>query len=191
MGSPIENSHEFENEFKGNHIKDKMGSPITDSPRNKRDKRFWATAAGIVIVVVIILILIFIIILLATALASSDDEDEEEQPSLQTLQDELMSALNGEMSNSTWFPISSPQKEALNWMMNEDEGFDIETTPPNIILERYVVAVLYYATDGPNWEYHRHFLSDLPVCEWSDAYPSQTGVSCNDCGTVTRLDLGE
>ena len=48
--------------------------------------------------------------------------------------------------------------------------------------DRAVLAALYRATDGPNWEYNDNWLSDAPVSEWS-------GVDADPNGQVKGLSL--
>ena len=49
------------------------------------------------------------------------------------------------------------------------------------IIERYVLALIYFATDGDNWDNDLDFLSNATVCDW----PSNTsefrsmGVHCD------------
>ena len=49
--------------------------------------------------------------------------------------------------------------------------------------DRAVLVALYDATDGPNWVDNRNWLSDAPLGDWY-------GVTVNDEGRVTRLELG-
>ena len=48
--------------------------------------------------------------------------------------------------------------------------------------DRAVLVALYNATDGPNWTYNTHWLSNEPLSEWH-------GVRVNDDGRVTLLSL--
>ena len=50
--------------------------------------------------------------------------------------------------------------------------------------DKAALVALYNATDGPNWENNRNWLSDRPIGEWS-------GVSTDADGRVTVLSLGE
>ena len=49
-------------------------------------------------------------------------------------------------------------------------------------IERIALEVLYHATDGPNWKYSTHWLSDKPLDQWR-------GVKTDEDGRVTGLDL--
>lgn len=64
-------------------------------------------------------------------------------------------------------------------------------------ITRYVLMVLYFATDGEQWTKQRHFRSELPTCEWwelnldQDTSPlyQYTGVICNEQGIISSLLL--
>jgi hypothetical protein len=80
---------------------------------------------------------------------------------------------------------SSPQFRALHWLANND------TMVPNldstlILLERYALAVLYFATSGEGWLDQRNFLSASSVCRWEKG---GRGVICNGDGLVVDLIL--
>ena len=51
-----------------------------------------------------------------------------------------------------------------------------------ILIQRYSLIVLYYATNGANWFDNEGWLSDSDECDWY-------GVTCNDSGFVTGLQL--
>lgn len=90
----------------------------------------------------------------------------------------------------------TPQNLAYNWLLTDDT-----LDPSNdqqTIINRYVLAVLYYATDGPNWEFcpddvdpstcpgpNNQFLSDSNVCEWAGVFCTRGQVTA-----VRLLDVG-
>jgi hypothetical protein len=75
---------------------------------------------------------------------------------------------------------SSLQFQALHWLANEDTAvLDLDNTPTVIILERYVLAVIYFAT-GVEGRL-RLFKS---VCEWKY-------IICNEDDLVVALYLGK
>ena len=87
---------------------------------------------------------------------------------------------------------TSPQSQALVWLQDDP----ITMTPGRSIrtaLERYVMAVLYYTTNGPSWNNHQ--LNRNDVCTWneqiSDDIPDTwTGVACSvSGGTIDSLSL--
>ena len=70
---------------------------------------------------------------------------------------------------------TSPQHEAACWMFrNDNRGF----TP-----QRYVMAVIYYATKGAGWDTNTDWMTQKHECSWY-------GVECNMFKQVVTLDLG-
>jgi hypothetical protein len=83
---------------------------------------------------------------------------------------------------------SSPQFRALRWLANNDTMLlDLDSAPSVILaVERYVLAVLYFATSGEGWEDQRRFLSASSVCEWNSG---GKGARCNEDDLVVALNL--
>jgi hypothetical protein len=75
---------------------------------------------------------------------------------------------------------SSPQFLALRWLASNDPAvLDLDSMPIVILVERYVLAVLYFATSTEGG------LNGLKsVCEW-------TGVLCNGDDLIVALLLGK
>lgn len=71
--------------------------------------------------------------------------------------------------------VSSPQHMAAKWLANED-GMRLPipnhmtSKVPKSFVERYVLAVLYFATGGPDWAYQLKFLTGNHVCTWYDPF---------------------
>lgn len=61
---------------------------------------------------------------------------------------QLRAELLSEIAEGTSGPIeeNSPQDRALNWLINEDDFFVCPDDPK--ALQRYILAVFYYSTDG-------------------------------------------
>lgn len=74
-------------------------------------------------------------------------------------------------SESDLKDTSKPQYKAAQWIANEDDWDIPETNDYDTaysFVQRYVMAVFYYALDGPNWTNSLNFLStDLDTCEWN------------------------
>jgi hypothetical protein len=86
---------------------------------------------------------------------------------------------------------TSPQHRALSWLANVDPAeLNFEDTDLDKLLQRYVLTVIYYATDGENWEYQYNFLSGDDVCQWNMALDSNIwGASCFNHISVNNLYL--
>ena len=84
----------------------------------------------------------------------------------------------------------SAQYMAANWLARQD-GLRIDFTliPIEDILPRYALAVLYFATNGPEWTHQQNFLSGVPICEWHTQ--GGRGEFCNADGKLIEIDLRE
>jgi hypothetical protein len=96
--------------------------------------------------------------------------------------------------NETLWDESSSQYKALWWIVHEDPAQtmalmmqDEAQSLSNMIVECYVMAVLYFSTDGPNWLQQMNFLSNSSICDWDDLYNGINGVTCTDEGSAVSL----
>ena len=101
-----------------------------------------------------------------------------------------------------------PQYKAALWIADQDkindgDGLPLPDDPVNYdasygFVQRYILAVMYFALDGPKWGNQVNFLSEKSVCDWN--YPLNPtiapdyadldhwkfGVQCTD-GAVSRI----
>jgi len=80
---------------------------------------------------------------------------------------------------------------AWKWISEQDQSRETrdECEPSYKVSERYAAAVLYYATNGENWNNQYNFLSDKSICEWNDRGDDlafRFGVNCTY--TYRRID---
>jgi Leucine rich repeat len=90
---------------------------------------------------------------------------------------------------------TSAQSQALDWLHNDPVTLTTGRSTRSV-LERYVLAVLYYSTSGPSWKFD--YLSDDDVCTWNNQKAatnnsqSMLGVYCVEGGTsVGTVALSE
>lgn len=85
---------------------------------------------------------------------------------------------------------TTPQNAALTWLMRED-GYDIDVSSSSKLLQRYSLATIYFATNGPGWTNQLQFLTNQDDCLWNDTVDDiSLGVrECNDQGLATKLQL--
>jgi len=57
------------------------------------------------------------------------------------------------------------------------------------VMERYVLALLYFATEGDDWFESCRFLDASDECLWNSGGVAKKGVFCNDRGRPTELSL--
>eukprot|EP00934_Nitzschia_sp_Nitz4_P006030 Nitzschia sp. Nitz4//scaffold187_size43274//12046//14055//NITZ4_007332-RA/size43274-exonerate_protein2genome-gene-0.19-mRNA-1//1//CDS//3329539804//6020//frame0 len=97
--------------------------------------------------------------------------------------------------------LALPQGQGFQWLVEDDEftSHSQKLSSTQILLERYALAVLYYATSGPNWPIEYSFLDGTTsACEWNNGgRPGEEeadGIYCTDStqfGIVTFLRLHE
>lgn len=86
---------------------------------------------------------------------------------------------------------ATPQYLALTWIADEDEAAT-EPTDEDSMIQRFSLAVLYYATGGDEWIDGYGFMSASNECDWNSLRSGvQFGVTeCSEEGFVTKLVLG-
>lgn len=90
--------------------------------------------------------------------------------------------------------VHGPQYRALSWLAHEDM---LRYTPKSDfwikrIVQRYVLAVLYFATNGPGWGDTYNFLSEHEECNWNRKNRGYFhGVGHCEGGFITVLALWE
>lgn len=90
---------------------------------------------------------------------------------------------------ATYFDGNTFQRAALDWMVNVDLETDIFDTPIQSLVERYVLAVLYYSTGGPEtWTESYSFLSSRNICQWNNDHEIATDIIGSDATTETNPD---
>ena len=92
----------------------------------------------------------------------------------------------------------TPQGQALAWLIEDDDRL---LCPPDDLIQRWVMAVIYFSTEGDNWDQcsdagidlcgsqdpfltKRRFLSSFNECQWA-------GISCNINSKVTEIEFEE
>lgn len=88
------------------------------------------------------------------------------------------------------YNTTSPQYKAFHFISE----FDKRNVHPDddLLIQRYALAVIYYATKGQNWRYGNfHFLSGVHECHWyKKIHSSVMGVAACDANQhVTHLQL--
>jgi Leucine-rich repeat (LRR) protein len=92
----------------------------------------------------------------------------------------------------------TPQWEAITWIADYDR-LSLPIADTLLFKQRYLLAVLYFALDGVNWDYKLEFLEKENVCDWYQVWRSsdnpnssvgvQVGVSCSDEQAVSEIFL--
>ncbi len=84
------------------------------------------------------------------------------------------------------FPIAGEDRvKALDWITNSDR-LKLSADSSHLV-DRYILAVFYYALDGDNWDVEENeisWLSGLSHCYW-------LGITCTAEGAVMNIDMGK
>jgi len=105
-----------------------------------------------------------------------------------------------ELDTGLLFSDGTPQNRSLFWLALED-GWTREVltvsddVPIQMMGARYALTVLYYTTNGDQWnDKINWFVDTASVCNWTVPDPDSVGfwnpISCNDDDSVFYLDLG-
>jgi hypothetical protein len=86
---------------------------------------------------------------------------------------------------------TTPQYVAFDWLANVD-GYkasdDFFITPEQVFIERYVLALLYFSTNGNSWKNQYNFTLPRSICDWNDeGGDGVRGVLCNEKLYVEQL----
>jgi hypothetical protein len=87
------------------------------------------------------------------------------------------------ISSEAWLNPDSPQSLAVSWLVGNEEA---ENYNDQQLLQRYVLASLYYSTNGENWSQS----SISWNVEWTEEC-TWWGIECNSNGKVRILSLVE
>eukprot|EP00980_Cylindrotheca_fusiformis_P009712 scaffold2143_cov125-Cylindrotheca_fusiformis.AAC.14 len=198
-GSAVK-QEEFRTEINENAV---QAVPTKEREQERRRKRLTMILVALCVLIVIIVIIIIVV----SVMGKGDGEPAEETPivdpecvinnqtSPQTFKDfecDLLTTLTTQESTFfRTFTSDTPYGKTIGWLTKEDKT-DFSKTPTDQILERYVMALLYYYTEGNDWFSKYGFLSDKHVCNWN--LDSSDIVRCADPFVpkkITDLALGQ
>lgn len=138
--------------------------------------------------------LCFIMILVAAFVAllpkSEMHNDKVALPQYQTTYPTMSSSLKNatevrEILETAGFIVSDlgiPQRQALEWLIYSDELF---ATNKDKIRQRFVLATLYFSTNGENWYNSTDYLTSKDECDWGLSDYN----TCSIDGLITELKL--
>jgi hypothetical protein len=103
------------------------------------------------------------------------------QPTLANLQDLILSVSLDD--GAALVDPLSPQSKALAWL---DSNTNLESFDDWQKIQRYVLAMFYYSTNGDGWLIHDGWLTDEHECDW---FTSDVEPTCDENGAFARLAL--
>ena len=91
--------------------------------------------------------------------------------------------------------IDSPQYKAVCWLIFDDaRQLDPLTNYSSIsLVQRYVLAVLFYSTQGWAWYEMYNFLGEQTECKWNNSSATYgiLGIMCDEEDNIVQIDLGK
>lgn len=93
------------------------------------------------------------------------------------------------ISGEALFDESAPQFAAVEWLVYKDPArMELESLEYDLLKERYIAALLYFALGGETWFDQNEFLSSLSVCEWNSV--RGMGVFCSG-GIINEIAISK
>ena len=88
--------------------------------------------------------------------------------------------------------VNTPQGLAIEWLKSLSED-KLQLCNTYGVIEKYVLAVLYYSTNGDQWTSDIDFLSDEHICSWTgfDMNSTYMGLFCDDTDNIRSLNIGK
>jgi hypothetical protein len=83
---------------------------------------------------------------------------------------------------------TSAQYMTMEWLVKEDEA-QVPPTEPFVLIQRFIIALFYFAFRGSAWWKDYGFLSGTNICEWNDNGYGGCFCSNNNSNAVKMLSL--
>lgn len=149
------------------------------------------------------LIVITLIIVIPLVLIDKESEVQALSPTALARRDQAIQHLVdlGISSEGDLSTPGTPQSRAVNWLAAEDSyAIDIPTimNKHTRFVERYVLAVFYYSTNGQFWANDVRFLQPIDHCQWYADFITLAGdivrygiTGCVDVDTSENMGGGQ
>lgn len=83
----------------------------------------------------------------------------------------------------------TPEEAALRWLAYDDPHQLSTDSHIDRITQRFVLATLFFATNGDTWLHWYRFMSHHDECEWNHGDDTLVGAYCNNKNFVEKLIL--
>jgi hypothetical protein len=80
----------------------------------------------------------------------------------------------------------SPQYQTMQWIV-EDDLAQVPSNEEFILIQRYIISLIFFSMNGPEWWDKLNFLSSSSVCHWNTN--GGAGCYCADDATDTVIEL--
>lgn len=153
-------------------------------------RRRYVLIGLLLLAISVVVVVVVVVVLVSGGGGEIETKSPTQSPTVLTDRTtQIMSLLKTISSPEELSSVGSPQNRAMRWISEEDSlEIDPRSVPADRILQRYSLAVLYYATGGnSSWVDQFNFLSPTAECEWN----SVAIAGCDDQGYVIGLDLSK
>lgn len=172
---------------------------VDDSSSSRKTRLIYLGLAALAMIIVVVVVVVVV---------TGDDEDSSpgtESPTAAprppTYEEHLLSLLEPLYPPEDWMDMNitqldggTPQNLAYRWMIQSDSLYNQSIdVAPQLLIDRFSMAVLYYATNGPEWFDQLKFLTpNTSVCEWhNDFVPEGSLVGDQDTDSVAWSGVSE
>jgi hypothetical protein len=165
--------------------------PIEESQNDKRGSLCDSTVKLTWLVGALMILLVLLGVALAIVLSGNSDGDNESGIPARPLSLEeyrrrfavFRSTLAIESDPSAFFDPNSPQSQALQWLVSQDQTITLDNL--DRLTQRYAIMVLFYACGGENWSGYLTPLSqegETNECDLPD-------FTCDEFGSIVYVKL--
>lgn len=164
-------------------------SPHADEYDEKSDRRRLIIIGLMVLAVVLVVAIISVAVIIFGGADSGSGGSS--SPSNVAREQALDKILLHVSSRADFADPTTPQSKARNWLLYEDTLWmhPVEPVPGERVIQRYILGVLYFATEGPTtWSENNWLEGD--ECRNDDG-KAWVGVACNDDGAALTIAFGK
>lgn len=175
-------------------IKDK-GENVTlvgvDDPRREQRRKQVLTRAATTFVGILLAIIFAIFAALAvTRVRGMQDSTDYQGAADKRLEQGIALLGAGVSKENALRDLTTPQHQALDFLVNHDHmqlkiPGDVKSDEGQAFVQRYVLAVLFYALNGANWKQSLNFMTQEHECAWTSSIVNEEGAAAG--GSVDNM----
>jgi hypothetical protein len=138
---------------------------------------------------VCIVLTVLVVLVIGIAVGFTRRNNEKQQAS--RLSEVIAFLQSNDLSNAgDLAKENSPQRKAAEFIADQD-AYNVAITASTTFVQRYTLAVLFFAFQGESWPPGLGWLADTSVCDWhnNDQFGDFFGTRCNDAGELSEIIL--
>eukprot|EP00565_Helicotheca_tamesis_P004951 CAMPEP_0185741752 /NCGR_PEP_ID=MMETSP1171-20130828/38748_1 /TAXON_ID=374046 /ORGANISM="Helicotheca tamensis, Strain CCMP826" /LENGTH=627 /DNA_ID=CAMNT_0028413737 /DNA_START=41 /DNA_END=1924 /DNA_ORIENTATION=+ len=154
----------------------------SESKSSEREAERLRRYRGIIICGAILCVIgLLVTTLVFFADSDTTAKDEEDGVRMERARKFLLEALPNQASKASLSFEETPHSQAMDWMVRDDPlRFDIPKSENDSgagkFMERYIMTLLYFATNGANWNNDMRFLTGRETCAWNKYFQDEDGL---------------